>query len=167
MSDALTASKLRELVFYDPDTGVFLWLKSRSGTNGVGEPVGCIDKSRDTVVMTVNGVRCFAHRAAFLYMTGKWPTYEVDHINGNRLDNRWQNLRDVPRLINQQNIRKAIGKNCSERLLGTSFNKAKKKWTACIGQAGKTIHLGSFDTPEQAHERYLAKKREIHAGCTI
>lgn len=96
-----------------------------------------------------------AHRLLWLAETGEWPAGTLDHINGIRSDNRFENLRDVTLAINGQNRRFVAG--CT---------KIGKRWMAQIGLAGRTYYLGVFDTPAEAKAAYLAKKREIHEGCT-
>lgn len=115
----------------------------------------------------IDGTYYSAHRLAWFYMVGEWPDGEIDHINGEKSDNRFANFRDVPRSINQQNIRKSIGPNSENRLLGTSYNKRTGRWIAKIALNKKQYGLGYFDTMEEAHEVYLAAKRKMHPGCTI
>jgi hypothetical protein len=115
-------------------------------------------------VIRLEGAPCQVHRLAFLYVTGSWPSGFVDHINGNPLDNRFCNLRDVPKAINCQNLRRALSNNkCG--LLGASPRHGK--WAATIMSKGVRIHIGTFNTPEEAHAAYVSKKRELHPGCTL
>jgi hypothetical protein len=97
-------------------------------------------------------------------MTGRWPNGVVDHINGDTSDNQWSNLRDVTHSVNCQNQRRAKRSNASG-LLGVSFFDGKPR--ASISVDGRPIHLGTFDTPEAAHQAYVEAKRKLHAGCTI
>lgn len=103
-----------------------------------------------------------------LLMTGDSPPDDmtVDHIDGDKLNNRWSNLRVVTQAVNNQNLRSArVGSKSG--LIGAHWNKQDKKWQAGIRINGKNVHLGKFDTPEEAHAAYIAKKREVHDGCTI
>lgn len=104
------------------------------------------------------------HRLAFYLMEGEWPECDVDHINGDRSDNRWSNLRKVDRVTNLQNIRKATAAS-SSGLLGAC--KSGDRWRARIRVAGRCVSLGAFSTPEEAHAAYLKAKRHYHLGCTI
>ena len=85
-------------------------------------------------------------------------------MNGDKVDNRWANLRDVPRRVNRQNCR-AANRNSKTGFLGVTS--VGSRYQASIGHKGKTKKLGYFDTPEQAHAAYVAEKRAIHDGCTI
>jgi len=159
----LTAQQLRELLHYDPQTGLF----SRR-TNGVryaaGAVVGNANRPNDRRIIRIRGSVYKAHRLAWLYVYGEWPTYHIDHLDGNPSNNRIANLRDVPSVVNTQNIRKARSHNRSG-LLGAY--KSRNKWNARITVDGKSIYLGVFDTAEQAHVAYVSAKRLYHVGCTM
>lgn len=158
----LNAWRLRELLRYDPQQGAFQWItdhaSSRAGTTaGRVYPNGY-------VTVWIDGRQHRAHRLAWLYVHGAWPTRFIDHINGDKRDNRIENLRDVAPLVNCQNRRSANPTNKSG-LLGVHWNAGR--WTAFITHERKSIYLGRFRTPELAHEAYLRAKRQIHAGCTL
>ena len=91
---------------------------------------------------------------------------EIDHINGNRTDNRIANLRAVTRGGNMQNQRRAHASNTSG-LLGVYYKPKNKKWAAQIQANKKRMNLGLFKTAEEAHTAYLKAKRELHDTCTI
>lgn len=164
----LTPARLRELLDYDPFTGVFTrkidlllprgGIKIRAGTvAGSADGLGYLRIRVDTR-------KYKAHRLAFLYMTDQWPVHEVDHINGVRDDNRWSNLRDVTRSVNQQNQRGPTATN-STGLMGA--HRRPYNFASQIQIDGKNVLLGSFKTKEEAHEAYITAKRAHHAGCTI
>lgn len=159
----LTAERLKQLVHYDPNTGIFTHIAPRKKIR-VGEQAGGIDRDSGYMVLCVDRKRHYAHRLAFLYMTGQWPAQLVDHRDGNRANNAFRNLRDAPRVINQQNMRHAAITSTSG-LLG-AFKK-RDKWESRIRVAGKILRLGVFSTAVEAHEAYVAAKRVHHAGCTI
>lgn len=161
-SHGLTATRLREVMSYDPVTGNFRWFSAQKASrsrNGIAGTVVLYGKYR---AIRVDWNQHLEHRLAWLYIHGVWPAHDIDHINGNGLDNRIANLRDVPRKINAENTRKG-----RRGLLGTSFNKAYGNWGAFISHHYKSIHLGNYATEQEAHEAYLAAKRKLHAGCTI
>jgi hypothetical protein len=159
----LTAERLKQLVSYDPETGLFKNSAPRKKVR-VGEVAGSLDKSNGYIKLTIDRRHYFAHRLAFLFVTGAWPSGIVDHINGNRTDNKLANLRQVSRELNQQNMRKA-SKASASGLLG-AFKK-RDKWESKIKVHGKAISLGAFDTAEQAHHAYVQAKRLHHAGCIM
>lgn len=165
MSDGvLTHERIKEVLRYDPDTGLFHW-NIRRGRCAAGEIAGT-PQSKGYLSIRVDTKRYLSHRLAWFYMTGKWPVDQVDHINGERTDNRFVNLRDVTAQANQQNQRHAQTGNTSN-FLGVSFYKAYGKYKAEISRAGVYKFLGYFITPEAAHAAYLTAKRELHEGCTI
>lgn len=154
---------LRAKLHYDPETGVFTW-----AAPGPGRRVGrrLYPHANGYVMVFHEGRLARAHRLAFLYMTGELPPegMEVDHINGDKADNRWTNLRAVSRKANRQNHRRARA-DSTTGFLGVS--PSGSRFTAQIGHAGANRYLGTFDTPEEAHQAYVAAKRDLHEGCTI
>lgn len=162
----LTACRLRELLSYDPETGVFTW-NLRRGKAQKGQLAGCIG-GKGYVVIGMDYTLHSCHRLAWLYMTGEWPQFEVDHINGVRADNRWVNLRDVSRQVNSQNQRQATAQNRSSGVLGVGFDaRYKKPWRASICVEGKSKHLGHHASAEIAHHAYIEAKRVLHKGGTL
>ena len=161
-----TAALLRTLFHYDPDTGVFTRKVKTSSRAKLGVPVGN-PSGQGHLQIRFDGTRHLAHRLAWLYVHGEWPSKLIDHINGNPTDNRIANLRDVSASINAQNQRSATKKNKRSKLIGAHFHVQSGKFLAHIRLDGVTRHLGSFDTEQEAHEVYIAEKRRVHAGCTI
>jgi hypothetical protein len=101
----------------------------------------------------------YAHRIIFLYHYGYTPNF-IDHINGNKSDNRIENLRDVTRCQNMMNVKKS-SKNTSG-YKGVSFHKNRKKWIAQIKLNKKNFHLGVFESAEKAYEEYCRVAIEYH-----
>jgi hypothetical protein len=153
---------LKEYLYYDPDTGEFSCIKP-SGKRKAGQKVGT--KNNGYLQIGFGGFRDRAHRLAWLYVHGVMPT-EIDHINGNRMDNRLCNLRNVSHKLNSQNVRKPPSHN-STGFLGVSYFKASKKYSSYITIDGKKKHLGYFHNPDEAHQVYLQAKRKAHTSCTI
>lgn len=162
----LTAERLRELFHYSPETGVFTRLVARGGRDIATEP-GWVAKDGYRE-MSVDGRTYMAHRLVWLYMTGKWPENETDHRDGVRDNNRWENLRDVTVVINQQNQRAARADSRSGRL-GVSFERTRKTnpYRVDIRYGGRQHYLGRYPTAHEASEVYMAAKRVHHEGCTI
>lgn len=157
----ITQDRLKELLHYDPETGLFTHTKSR-GRKQAGGIAGT--KSGGYIQVGLDYAQYRAHRLAWLYMTGKFPEYDVDHINGKRDDNRWCNLREATRTENMQNLREATSASGSG-LLG-AFS-GRNRWRSQIRVGGKQLNLGTFDTAEEAHAAYVEAKRIHHPGCTI
>lgn len=153
------ADFLKSHLKYDRDTGVFTWADT-------GKVAGSLRNGYTVINIETFAPAKRAHRLAWLYVYGKWPTGDIDHINGERSDNRIENLRDVTRAINIQNRRKASAGSKSG-LLGVVARTRGKPWGASIRVDGKNKYLGTWDTKEQAHEAYLIAKRKYHPGCTI
>ncbi len=159
----ITQEELQRKLSYSAETGVFLWRNSFCAIRA-GDVAGCVNQCGYRQIRL--GDKTYkAHRLAWLYVNGDWPKGQIDHINGDRSDNRVTNLRDVSGLVNSQNRRRPQKNNKSSGLLGA--HKSKKRWASFIGINGKARRIGLFDTPEEAHEAYLTAKRQLHEGCTI
>lgn len=160
----LTIERLRELLHYCPETGIFTAIaKNRCGRKSAAGNVGWCDGKYWR--LCIDGKKHWAHRIAFLYMTGDFPLGDVDHINGCGTNNKWVNLRDVPTATNVQNVKRA-SKNSSTGVLGIENTKSGK-FQARIMTNGNRICLGTYATKEAAHAAYIQAKREMHDGCTI
>ncbi|AOG25256.1 HNH endonuclease signature motif containing protein [Acidovorax sp. RAC01] len=164
----LTAQRLRELLNYDPETGIFTWKVNagRWGRIKAGTETGSPDLTGHLRIQ-VDGTLYYAHRLAWLMQTGAWPLGDVDHMDGVPGNNRWRNLRDVPHQTNAENRRKAHRNKQSGLPMGVSIDKRDGGIRADITVNGRARSLGRFDDPEQAHAAYLKAKRELHSGCTI
>lgn len=99
----LTAESLRELLHYDPQTGIFTWRVTRGNLKACSR-AGSM-KEDGYIRVCIGERRYHAHRLAWLYVTGDWPVEEIDHINRNKADNRFTNLRPATRSTNEQNRR--------------------------------------------------------------
>jgi hypothetical protein len=160
----LTAARLRSLLCYDPETGVFTHRITSGRRRCVAGTVASRDSQTGRLIVSIDRHNHYAHRAAWLYMTGAFPVGVIDHLDGDSFNNRFANLRDVPQAINQQNLR-AAHIDSSSGYLGVSAN--KRRWAASIKVLGVRKHLGTYDTAEEAYAVYLEAKRRLHVGCTI
>lgn len=156
---ALEAEELRRKVDYDPDTGI-MTLKATGKGYVTGRVVGH-KHHKGYLIYTFNSKKYGMHRLAWLHYYGQWPEHEIDHINGNKADNRICNLRDVPRLLNAQNRPNPLPNN----KLGITGVKAKNgRFQAQIRVDGKMKHLGMFDTASEASNAYQTAKAKFHEG---
>lgn len=154
----LTAERLRELLAYDPNTGVFTWRLGRGRVKAgyvAGAPNG-----KGYLLIKIDGKNHKAHRLAWLYMHGEWPSSEIDHKDRVKTNNRIQNLRAVTRSENSQN--KTLPKNNTSKFRGVYWHKRDRRWVAKIAINGKRKHLGHFDTAESASAAYLDAAAQMH-----
>lgn len=157
------AKLLLARLHYSPEDGTFRWREGGSRQQPAGKLAGSIGKSGYARIR-YGSRQYLSHRLAILALTGSWPDGEVDHINGDKSDNRACNLRVVTREQNQQNLRAARRDNqCGH--LGVS--RSGRRWQARIDVSGVQKYLGTFSTPEEAHGAYVAAKRLLHSTCSI
>jgi hypothetical protein len=162
-ADSLTAARLREVLSYDPDTGIFTWQVNTGPRAKVGAVAGTLDGG-GYVRIKVDGRKYGAHRLAWLFVFDVWPETGVDHRDGVGSNNRIKNLRLATQALNMQNQRKARS-NSKCGLLGVSPN--GNLWKARIVVDGVHEYLGTFTTPELAHAAYLAAKALYHPFQTL
>lgn len=158
----LDAETLRKTLRYYPASGNFYWLV---GQTKLAMANYALKNKR--IVIEISATPYYAHRLAWLYMTGAWPKGMIDHINGIPDDNSFANLRDGHRVQNAQNQRRPHRNNKSGFMGVTKSLRCHERYHATIHANGKKISLGSFGTPQEAHECYLQAKRRLHPGCTI
>lgn len=154
----LTCTELKELLEYDPETGLFRWLYYVSPTCSLQWFKGNIKGGYCTIGIKGKGYK--AHRLAWLYMTGEWPKKEIDHLDQDRQNNRYLNLRDTSRTNNQLNKNKNPTRYTS-KYPGVSYFSITSSWRAIIGHKNKRYYLGYFETEELAFRAYLNKKYEL------
>jgi len=181
----INADLARQLLIYDPSTGFLTWkprtpdmfmtkaaedsLRVCSCWNSkyAGKQAGSID-ARGYVITSIKFCReghryssiCKAHRLAWLIMTGSWPALDIDHIDGNRLNNKWDNIRQANQSENSQNRIKR--KDNTSGFVGVHRNHKNHKWVSRIFSRGKYTYLGEYDTPEEASKAYCEAKMTIH-----
>jgi hypothetical protein len=155
----LTLERLRTVIHYDPLTGVFEWTTQRNNHRALpGTSAGHYKSKRKYVIIGIYHHNYFAHRIAWLYMTGEMPTCDIDHINGDRADNRWANLRLATRSQNNANAKRRADNTSGFK--GVTFNKRRNGWQAQIKLTGRNYNLGCFITPEEAHAAYRVAAAE-------
>ena len=152
MRPSLTAKQLRELLEYAPETGLFYW-RQRRGSAAAGHRAGspCGGGYR---VIVIDRVPYYAHRLAWLYVHGEHPAGEIDHINAVAADDRIANLRQCSRSENARNTRR---RNPSG--FKGVFASQSRRWRAQISLNGRSIHLGMYDTAQEAAAAYDAAAR--------
>lgn len=160
----ITAERLREILMYDHTSGVFTF-RVRRGSMKVGTASG-VRKDDGRIAIKLEGRYYLAHRLAWLYVHGVWPEQQIDHIDGNPLNNGIANLRDVSPTTNSQN-RRFADPGSKSGLLGAQWCKGYGNWQASIRVKGTRMNLGKFDSAQEAHEAYVQAKRRFHDGCTI
>jgi len=158
MHQELTQAHLKSILHYNPSTGVFTW-KCSIGRVTFGKVAGRLHHD-GYIVIGIDGKGYSAHRLAFLYMNGRMPSHHVDHINGTRNDNRWENLRAVAVGENHRNAKRQVRNKSG--VTGVSWQKNMSKWQAYICLSKKQIHLGFFLEKDSAIE--ARKSAEIRYG---
>lgn len=161
----LTAAVLRSIVYYDPGTGIFTWLP-RAETSRHGKAFNTVYAGKTAgsphSMGYISLLRTVAHRLAWLYVHGRWPVDQIDHINGDRTDNRIANLRECSNAENCQNVR--AHRDGTSRYVGVSYSGHSKSrpWQAAICVRGKQRNLGYFATEEDALAARISAKRAAH-----
>ena len=159
---SLHYDKAKELLNYNPDTGIFTWKSHRSSNAMKGSVAGYKTKcKRIKICITLGKVKktLLSHRIAWFIYYKEMPKNEIDHINGDATDNRICNLRSVNHQENMFNI--GIGKRNKTGFLGVSLYRKTGKYRASISHLGKFIHLGLYETPEEASKVYQLKAKEL------
>ena len=152
-----TQKQLKEILYYDPETGVFTWRVNRGGGARAGDVAGYLHRE-GYIRIGFSGKVYRAHRLAWLYVHGKWPKYEIDHMNRIRDDNRIVNLREASHADNSHNL--GLSSKNTSGVSGISWYKYTKEWCAQIKVKGETIFLGAFPTKREAiKSRKAAEKK--------
>lgn len=152
----LNIKELKEQLNYDPETGVFTWKINKKGlfAGSVAGDINVIGYRR----IGFNCKRWLAHRLAWFYMTGEMPKNHIDHINLNRSDNRWCNLREA---TNAENMRNAgLRKDNTSGYKGVYWDKRISKWFASANFENKQHNLGYFTNPVDASKAFQSFAKE-------
>lgn len=156
----ITQERLKEILHYDPETGVFTWLVRTARCVRVGAIASGMDtKGYGRIMIKRKAYK--AHRLAWLYVYGEMPKGFLDHIDRNPANNRISNLRETTHAHNLQNQDRCYKGN-KLGILGVSYVKADRVYVAHIKLDGLQRQLGRFQTAELAKEAYLKAKMELH-----
>lgn len=160
----LTANYLRKILSYDPATGRFQWQwdnnkKPNINSRDTKKIAGSIGLNHRRAIK-IKGKRYYCSRLAWLYVTGNWPVAEIDHINGDTLDDRIVNLRDCSRAENQRNV--GVTARNTSGTKGVYWNSRAQAWLAQIRVGGKTHYLGTFRSSADAAVAYARAAKELH-----
>lgn len=150
----LTRKRLRNVLHYTPETGIFTWTKALSSRTVIGSRAGNVSRhsARDYRKIRIDGVLHFEHRLAWFYMTGRWPSQEIDHKDGDGLNNRWSNLRQASHGQNACNT--GPNRKNTSGAKGVYFRRDTGKWSARLQHEGTIHHLGCFPTFDAARAAY-------------
>ena len=146
MTSSLTYKRMREVVRYDRQSGLFYW-KVSVGKAKRNEVAGHTDSSGYTKI-SVDGVKYFAHRLAWFYCFKVWPQKNIDHVDRCRSNNRIKNLRDVGQSLNGLNG--SLRRNNSSGHTGVSYDPRRDTWVAYVNKDGRKKHLGAYGSPKIA-----------------
>lgn len=155
-----TQEVLKELLSYDLATGIFKWKKPLSPAVSVGDAAGSMN-AKGYLNIKVQGRLYKAHRIAWLYVHGVIPKFQIDHINGDKSDNRISNLRLATNSENVQNVHEF--RSNATGFPGVTYYHRERKYVARVTCNGKTRSLGYYETPELAHAEYIREKRKVHS----
>lgn len=176
--DDLTAEYVRQILDYNPETGEFAWKERTadmfvSGARSAewqcrqwnsrlaGKPAGCF-RNLGYILISIDNQRYYAHRLAWLYVTGEWPGKHIDHIDGNPSNNRFANIRVATRSENNRNVIKRCTNTSGHK--GVYWHNAAGKWCVQINIEGIRLHLGLFDEDklDDAASAYAKASEKYH-----
>jgi hypothetical protein len=155
---AFSKEDLLQVLDYDKENGCFYNKKTRGAALN-GYTAGC-KKANGYVYVGVFRRQILCHRLVWFVEHGVWPLMVLDHIDGDKSNNRILNLRLAT--YSQNSINRKVMANSKTQLKGVWFNKKKNRYRACVRCDNKRIYLGSYRTPEEAHAAYVAKAAELH-----
>lgn len=155
----ITQSELKQILDYNPDTGIFTWKINKGGKAKCGTIANSID-SKGYIRIQINNKRNSAHRLAWLYIYGSFPNNMIDHINGNKIDNRIYNLREAT--VNENQYNRKVPINNTSGIKGVYFDKSRNKWVAELKCNSKKIHIGRFNDIELAQIAINEARNKYH-----
>lgn len=155
----LTQERLKHLLSYDPISGEWRWLNPSSYNVVSGQVAGTVS-FHGYLIITIGGTKYRASRLAYLYMTGSWPIEEMDHINRCKLDERWENLREVNRSENSLN--RDLQANNTSGARGVHWDSSRSKWYAQVKTGGAIFSVGRFDSFDEAVAARDSAAKQLH-----
>lgn len=155
----VTQKRLKEVLYYNKVVGVFEWRKRGTRMNP-GQMAGVSIKDRGYIMIGIDGKRYPAHHLVWLYMTGVWPENQIDHKDGDKTNNLFENLREVKPYQNSWNS--AITKRNTSGVKGITYDKAAKQWRAVITVNGKKAFNKNFRTKEEAEIAIKVEREKLH-----
>ena len=161
--EEVTQEYLKSVLDYNPETGIFTWkdrldVSASCNIQFAGKKAGTIQSGNRYIIIGIRYKRYYAHRLAWLYMKGEWPPDELDHINGDKQDNRFENLRLATR--GQNTVNRPVRKDSILGIKGVA--PFRGKFRASIWENGASKHLGVFDTCEEAAVVYQKAAEKLH-----
>jgi hypothetical protein len=150
VQEKITQKRLKEVLDYDPDTGVFTWKVQTNFRIPINSVAGKLN-TRGYRSIKIDKKDYLAHRLVWLYVHGEWPPQLIDHINGDKLDNRLCNIRCA-----------TYSQNNTNRINARGYSMVGKMFHARIVVKRKGIHLGSYKTAEEARQAYLVAQKQLH-----
>lgn len=153
----MTHEEINSFLHYSPTTGVFTWKTDVARNVKAGRVAGCI-QSHGYIYIALKKKRYAAHRLAWFMTFGEWPKKHIDHINGDKTDNRITNIREANASENGQN--RKPNKNNKTGIKGVTRH--NKKFRAEINHQGENFYLGVFDNPEDAAKAYAKAAKKLH-----
>lgn len=160
-NSSITQDELKEWLRYDPVTGVFTRLKGGRWNRDAGTQAGTRSKNWYVKIYLL-GTFYHAHRLAWFYMTGNWPEGEIDHINREKSDNRWANLREAT--ASQNLLNKLAQTNSGTGIRGVHYYKSRNQWVPYINENGKLRRLGYYATLEEAQRVREEAAMRLHGA---
>jgi hypothetical protein len=151
-NSSLTSDRAKELLQYNESTGWLIWKRAR-GLAVKGNRAGseslmkCGYRNRH---IWVDGKKYLEHRVVWLIVTGEFPKLEIDHLDHDGTNNRFENLREATRKENGRN--RKVNRDNTTGTVGVSWNRFRSRFVACIRVDGRLIHLGSFKSFDAAVE---------------
>lgn len=155
----LNAARLRELLEYNPETGIFIWKVTRGGPAVAGSVAGGTD-SKGYRQIKIDMRLHLAHRLAWLYVHGIFPEGHLDHIDRNPKNNAISNLRECTHAENHQNV--DLRNDNTSGVTGVCFDRASSKWLAYINKSGRRYRVGLFVSRDSAVAARIDAKSKLH-----